>query len=178
MAGLGWEADAALSLLRHPRESGDPEHASADPTLGSRVRGNDELKEKWARVREIRWAVSGAIEPLRRDKLIKSSLEARVEVHCFHDADLELLRSINFAEVCIVEDVKLQKWNVVETTSGDQVVPIADPSGDTSWHDHVDFVRIGVAPTTDHKCGRCWRHLPEVAEDGALCNRCETVLDA
>ncbi len=31
--------------------------------------------------------------------------------------------------------------------------------------------------TTKHKCGRCWRHLPEVAEDGALCNRCETVVN-
>jgi isoleucyl-tRNA synthetase len=35
---------------------------------------------------------------------------------------------------------------------------------------------VTVTPTTDHKCGRCWRHLPEVAEDGALCNRCDTVL--
>lgn len=37
---------------------------------------------------------------------------------------------------------------------------------------------VTVTPTTDHKCGRCWRHLPEVTEDGALCNRCDTVLDA
>jgi len=27
--------------------------------------------------------------------------------------------------------------------------------------------------TTDHKCGRCWRHLPEVSEDGTLCGRCD-----
>jgi isoleucyl-tRNA synthetase len=26
------------------------------------------------------------------------------------------------------------------------------------------------------KCGRCWRHLPEVADDGALCDRCAQVL--
>ncbi|MDE2560806.1 MAG: isoleucine--tRNA ligase [Sphingomonadales bacterium] len=32
---------------------------------------------------------------------------------------------------------------------------------------------VQVSVTTDHKCGRCWRHLPEVAEDGALCGRCE-----
>ena len=167
-----------LDHLLHPRESGDPVPASADPTLGSRLRGNTELVEKWARVREIRWAASGAIEPLRRDKLVKSSLEARLEVHCFHDADLELLRSINFAEICIVEDVKLEKWEVVEATSGDKIVRIADPLGDTFWHDHVDFVRVGVTPTSHHKCGRCWRHLPEVTADGALCNRCETVLGA
>ncbi|MBD3747736.1 MAG: isoleucine--tRNA ligase [Sphingopyxis terrae] len=164
------------TLIRHPREGGGP--ASDGENLDSRFRGNDGLKEKWGRVREIRWAVSGAIEPLRRDKLIKSSLEARVEVHCFHDADLDLLRSINFAEICIVEDVILEKWEVVEAASGDKVVRIADPLGDNFWHDHVDFVRIGVTPTTDHKCGRCWRHLPEVTADGALCNRCETVLDA
>ena len=30
---------------------------------------------------------------------------------------------------------------------------------------------------TDHaKCGRCWRLLPEVSEDGALCDRCEDVV--
>ncbi|WP_420894052.1 zinc finger domain-containing protein, partial [Sphingopyxis granuli] len=34
-----------------------------------------------------------------------------------------------------------------------------------------------VKRTENHKCGRCWRHLPEVAQDGGLCNRCETVLD-
>jgi len=29
-----------------------------------------------------------------------------------------------------------------------------------------------------HKCGRCWRHLPEVSDDGALCDRCEDVVGA
>jgi len=35
-----------------------------------------------------------------------------------------------------------------------------------------------VSKTTDHKCGRCWRHLPEVQEDGHLCDRCESVVAA
>ena len=35
---------------------------------------------------------------------------------------------------------------------------------------------VSVTPTTDAKCGRCWRHLPDVAEDGALCGRCESVV--
>ncbi|MCX7863995.1 MAG: class I tRNA ligase family protein, partial [Novosphingobium sp.] len=37
---------------------------------------------------------------------------------------------------------------------------------------------ISVTRTTHHKCGRCWRHLPEVAEDGALCSRCDQVVAA
>jgi isoleucyl-tRNA synthetase len=35
-----------------------------------------------------------------------------------------------------------------------------------------------VTKNTDHKCGRCWRLLPEVTEDGALCNRCDEVVAA
>jgi isoleucyl-tRNA synthetase len=37
---------------------------------------------------------------------------------------------------------------------------------------------LAVAKTTNRKCGRCWRHLPEVADDGALCARCEGVVNA
>jgi isoleucyl-tRNA synthetase len=37
---------------------------------------------------------------------------------------------------------------------------------------------VSVSRTSHHKCGRCWRHLPEVAEDGALCGRCDTVVSA
>ena len=39
-------------------------------------------------------------------------------------------------------------------------------------------MRLAVTKTDNHKCGRCWRLLPEVAEDGDLCNRCEEVVHA
>ena len=35
---------------------------------------------------------------------------------------------------------------------------------------------ISVRPSEWHKCGRCWRLLPEVTEDGALCGRCDAVV--
>ena len=35
---------------------------------------------------------------------------------------------------------------------------------------------VTVTPTDYKKCGRCWRHLPEVTADGALCARCESVV--
>ena len=37
---------------------------------------------------------------------------------------------------------------------------------------------VTVTKTSHHKCGRCWRLLPDVAEDGALCGRCEDVVGA
>jgi hypothetical protein len=36
---------------------------------------------------------------------------------------------------------------------------------------------IRVTKTGNHKCGRCWRHRPEVPADGALDARCEAVLN-
>ena len=36
---------------------------------------------------------------------------------------------------------------------------------------------LKVAKTTNHKCGRCWRHLPEVKSNDALCDRCEQVVN-
>ena len=38
-------------------------------------------------------------------------------------------------------------------------------------------IAANVQPTELHKCGRCWRYLPEVEEDGDLCDRCDEVVD-
>src|SRR3546814_7025816 len=65
-----WSSDVCSSDL-----AGDAEK------LDSRLRGNDELKEKWAQVRTQREAVTEAIEPYRREKTNRSSLEAEVTIH-------------------------------------------------------------------------------------------------
>jgi len=44
----------------------------------------------------------------------------------------------------------------------------------TSTVHHGDW---NVIKTTNHKCGRCWRHLPEVKADGELCARCDEVVN-
>jgi isoleucyl-tRNA synthetase len=100
-----------------------------------------ELAAKWQTIRAAREKVTEAIEPLRREKTIRSSLEAEV---VYPMADLPI-GTDEFAELAIVADVS---------------------DGDA----------IGVSKTDNHKCGRCWRLLPEVEEDGALCDRCAEVL--
>ena len=100
-------------------------------------------------LRALRAQVTEAIEPLRREKQVRSSLEAEITMNDLN-AILQDLDRNHLAEAFISGTVHL--------------VP---------GHDGIT-----IAPTTDHKCGRCWRHLPEVTEDGSLCNRCETVLDA
>ena len=102
------------------------------------------LDAKWDELRNQRDQVNEAIEPLRREKVIRSSLEADVTMGQLVPSD-----GVNFAEIAIVARIEMGK-------------------GDG----------IAVKPSDWHKCGRCWRLLPEVEEDGALCHRCDEVLSA
>ncbi len=103
---------------------------------------DDALAERFATLRALRSQVLEAIEPLRREKVLGSGLEAEVTVPAdAPEADL--------AELFITAKVMRGQ--------GDGVT---------------------VTRTSDHKCGRCWRHLPEVAEDGDLCGRCDSVVGA
>lgn len=124
---------------RFPSEDGSV-HFLEWPELPA-LPGDDPMMTEWADIRRQREAVTEAIEPLRREKIVRSSLEAEVTVP-------NLLRpAAELAEIFIVAAV----------------------------HDGADD-GIAVARTAHHKCGRCWRLLPEVVEDGALCDRCAEVI--
>ncbi len=101
-----------------------------------------DLAARWDEARAHREAVTAAIEPLRREKIVRSSLEAEVSMPPVPNLTPEAM-----AEIAITAAVSY--------------------GGDT----------VTITPTENQKCGRCWRHLPEVTADGALCNRCETVLN-
>ncbi|WP_293943851.1 isoleucine--tRNA ligase [Sphingomonas sp.] len=95
--------------------------------------------------------INEAIEPLRREKIVRSSLEANV-IYPAISLDQQMpggakIDAVALAEFAIVANVTF---------------------GDT----------LEISRTTNHKCGRCWRHLPEVTEDGDLCGRCDEVVHA
>jgi isoleucyl-tRNA synthetase len=120
------------------------------------VRG-DELIERWGWIRSLRTSANSIIEPLRREKVIGSSLEAEVIVLAISDPERLAAASIDFNEVCITASA-----TVVDSGNA----PDSASVGQVAW----------ATRTTHHKCGRCWRHLPEVTEDGALCSRCDQVV--
>ncbi|WP_375248605.1 isoleucine--tRNA ligase [Sphingomonas sp.] len=99
----------------------------------------EDIAARWAAVRALRERVTETIEPLRREKIVRSSLEAEVTV-----PDLPLDPDA-LAEAFIVAKVS-----------------VADG--------------VAAARTDYHKCGRCWRHLPEVAVEDGLCARCADVV--
>jgi len=103
-----------------------------------KIPGDEVVATEWTGLRELRAQVTEAIEPFRRDKVIRSSLEAEVTVPEMP------LSAEDLAEAFIVARVSKGPLSVTRS----------------------DY----------HKCGRCWRLLPEVTADGALCNRCTGVV--
>jgi isoleucyl-tRNA synthetase len=137
---------------------------------------NLDLGDRWRRIREARETITNRIEPLRRVKELGSSLEADVELFCIRDEDLSLLTSVPIDEIAIVSDVHLRKWNRTSATSSGGTVDLAVPPSGSLGPSH--YLDATVRRTEHQKCGRCWRYLPEVPEDGALCDRCEDVVNA
>jgi isoleucyl-tRNA synthetase len=123
--------------------------AWVDPALG----------EKWTVVRSIRTEVTGHIEPMRREKAIGSSLEAEVSVRVAWDDDRHGIGALDLAEIAIVSAVDFGLQMPIKQT---------EPR---------HWVEFTAKVTGNHKCGRCWRHLPEVSEDDALCARCDIVVN-
>ncbi len=107
------------------------------------------LEARMGRLRALRALVTAAIEPLRREKVIGSSLEAEVVLETDPET-ASILDPQAFAELCLVASVLVRSG-----TSGD---------------------RATAGPTNRPRCARCWRHLPDVSAETGLCTRCEAAV--
>jgi len=130
---------------------GSSVHLLEWPTIDAGWR-DEALAARFATLRTLRDGVYLRLEALRRDKSIGSFLEAGVDIQVADEDVFVTLSTADLAELLIVGRVNVQK---------------------TDGHDG-----IAVAAIADAKCARCWRHLPDVAEDSGLCGRCAAVLAA
>jgi isoleucyl-tRNA synthetase len=117
-----------------------------------------DLLERWTRLIDLREHVLAEIEPLRKDKRIGSSLQARVVVSA---AEAELAFLEHYARqlpmLFIVSEVELRP-----APAGADARP-----------------RVTVERASGVKCERCWRYVPAVSSDPAwagLCDRCQEAL--
>ncbi|MBM3772718.1 MAG: isoleucine--tRNA ligase [Acidimicrobiia bacterium] len=116
------------------------------------------LVERWTALGVVRDRVLAQIEPLRKDKQIGSSLQAKVTILA-PPSELALLRqyAAQLPMIFIVSDVEL-----VDGSSSDDRQP------------RIEITRAGGS-----KCERCWRYVPAVSTDptwAGLCERCQEAL--
>ena len=107
------------------------------------------LSKKWALIREVRNAVTSAIEPLRADKSVGSSLQAEVAIA----APADVLAALN--------------------TLGDEL-RFAFLVSKTSIREGAEL-SVSVAVNAGEKCERCWHYTDDVGSHAGhptLCARC------
>jgi len=126
---------------------------------------DEALGAKWAKIRDLRRVVTGAVEVERAAKTLGSSLQASAEIHATPDY-LEAVEGIDLASICIVSGASIEGAEIPE---GAFTLPEVEGVG----------VRIHLAE--GEKCQRCWKVLPEVGSVSAhpdLCGRCADAVDA
>ena len=130
-------------------------HLSAFPKADSRW-ANTALAEQWEQLLEVRESVQAELEKARREKVIGSSLEAKVSLQANPDK-FQLLKvyEATLAALFIVSQVELEKVSHLPH--------------------HPDWQVKAVAKAPAQKCERCWNYREAVGldkEHPTLCDRC------
>jgi isoleucyl-tRNA synthetase len=139
-------------------------HLADFPAIPAEWR-DDALAAKWAKIRDLRRVVTGALEIERANRAIGSSLQAAPIVYA-EPAYHEALAGLDLAEIAIASDAVLRAG--------------ASPQGAFTLPD-VPGVAVIPQPAGGNKCQRCWKVLEEVGENPAhpdICNRCADAVEA
>jgi isoleucyl-tRNA synthetase len=149
-------------LSRFPED--DSVHLQVFPQPPSEW-ADEELIEKWDRIRDLRRVLTGALEIKRKDKVIGASLEAR-PVLFVSPEDAALLDGVDLGEIAITSHAMVS----THTAPADAFRLPDVPNAAAVFH-HAE----------GDKCARCWMILPEVGQNPRhpeLCNRCSDAIDA
>jgi isoleucyl-tRNA synthetase len=119
---------------------------------------NPELLAEWQQLLAARETVNAALEAKRKDKVIGTSLGARVTISASGPIAAVLERNRSYLPTLfIVSDVALH----IGTAEG------------------ADTVAIEVAKAPGVKCARCWRFVPAIRTEpdwAGICDRCVEAL--
>jgi len=118
------------------------------------------LADKWAKVREVRRVVTGALEIERAEKRIGSSLLAHPKVYVQRPELLAALDGVALSEICITSSLTLSD---------------EPPPEGAFTIEEVAGVGVTAGLAEGEKCQRCWMVLSDVGDDKQapdICGRC------
>jgi isoleucyl-tRNA synthetase len=122
---------------------------------------DDQLLERWAQLSAVRDRVNVALEEKRQQKLITSSLSARVVV----------------AASATLAELLADYHDELPTIFGVSQVDLAQPA--EANREPSQTVQVTVHRADGVKCERCWRFVPAVSDASdfkGLCDRCVDAL--
>lgn len=126
---------------------------------------NEDFTNMWDRIQELREDVKKALELARKNKVIGSSLDAKIKIYCSDDL-YDFMKPIekSLKEVFIVSQIEIIKGGTGEVQG-----------------EKVKDMSITVLHAQGKKCERCWVYDNTVGNNikgQNICNRCATVLNS
>jgi isoleucyl-tRNA synthetase len=162
---MSFTADEIWQIMPQPADRPASVHLSLfwkrDEVLGRTVAESrsEEIRAEWTQLLAAREAVMLALEPMRKEKVIGSGLEAQVELLASGNLFSTLQKhAAGLRELFIVSRVKLTR---AEGANGDSPI------------------EVRVAKADGAKCERCWTYSTEVGKDNdysTVCERCSAAL--
>jgi len=148
-------------LARHPEDGGSV-HLEQFPTIPESWR-DPALAEKWAKIRDLRRVVTGALEVARAAKKIGASLQADPKVYAPAEM-LAVVRDLPMDDICITSSITL-----IDGVPPTDAYTLPDVPG----------VGVVVDLASGEKCLRCWKVLPDVGthKHPGVCARCTDAVD-
>ncbi|MCX7592502.1 MAG: class I tRNA ligase family protein, partial [Fischerella sp.] len=135
---------------------------------------NPELAAFWQQLREIRIDVNKVLEQARVEKMIGSSLEAKILLYI---ADEQLRAAIKSLDKDTSNGVDELRYLLI--TSQVEIVDTPQQLQGSKYNLQADAWGIGVLEAEGQKCDRCWNystHVGENAEHPLICERCVAAL--
>jgi isoleucyl-tRNA synthetase len=151
---LAHTAEEAWAAMPYKSQSVDSVHLALMPRADAAI-DSAANAPMWAAIMALRDEALKVLEGLRKDQIIGSNQEATVDIVTPDEAALKAVEQIgveNFAAMCIVSQVKVQKG---------------------------DALNVKAQKSSHAKCQRCWNFWPSVGQNTKyddLCDRCAAVV--
>ena len=152
---LAHTAEEAWAAMKFKSAEVESVHLAQMPEVDDSIDFQSE-ETRWQKIMALRDEVLRVLEGLRQEKKIASNQQACVTIYCEDEELTAILGEFGleqFAALCIVSEVKLQKG-----------------TGETT---------VAAEKSSYRKCQRCWNYWPSVGADSEyadLCKRCVEVV--
>ena len=110
-------------------------------------------------IKSIRKVSTGAIEKIREEKIIRSSLEAHLDIFVSKE-NFDKVNEVMFDEIAITSSYKLHVLD--ENSQGFSI-------------DEIENVKVQASKVSGQKCQRCWKYEKELMKN-EICNRCNDAI--
>ncbi|MBD1841499.1 isoleucine--tRNA ligase [Coleofasciculus sp. FACHB-64] len=135
----------------------------------------------WQQLRQIRTEVNKVMEQARAEKMIGSSLEAKVLLYVPNAEFRSLLQALNLTSAFHSHSPSSGLGNRVDElrylfiSSQVELLDSSEALQGLKYSSQTEALSIGVVKADGEKCDRCWNysvHVGESAEHPLLCERC------